>query len=230
MSEPQSMFVTIIVLTGLCLRVGWAGMIVFNRLNKGNAMYVRILGVLFAQFLMLSSVNVRADTAIFAGGCFWCVEALYQELDGVSSAVSGFTGGKMVNPTYQGNHRGHYEAVEVVYDPNVISYQKLLEIFWVNIDPFDNRGQFCDKGPSYRSAVFVDSDQQRSVVELARQALENQFGSRVYTEVLPVSTFYPVEDYHQDYYKKNPLRYKFYRHGCGRDNRLSELWGDAAGH
>ncbi len=173
----------------------------------------------------------KADSATFAGGCFWCVEAAYQDLDGVKDVVSGFTGGTLKNPTYSGNHSGHYEAVEVTYDPAVISYQQLLDIFWVNIDPFDNRGQFCDKGPSYRSALFVSSPEQDEAARASRQKVVEQFpDSTVYTEILKSTAFYPVEAHHQDYYKKNPIRYKFYRTGCRRDARLHEIWGDAAGH
>ena len=178
--------------------------------------------------LQLSSV-VLADTAVFAGGCFWCVEAAYQDIEGVTEAVSGFTGGKLKNPTYNGNHRGHYEAVKVTYDPAVINYEQLLEVFWHNIDPFDDRGQFCDKGDSYRSAIFL-TDEQRSQAESSKEKVVQKFQSEVVvTALLPVSKFWLVEAGHQDYYKKNPIRYHLYRNGCGRDRRLSQIWGDAAG-
>ena len=178
--------------------------------------------------LQLSSV-VLADTAVFSGGCFWCVEAAYQDIEGVTDAVSGFTGGKLKNPTYSGNHRGHYEAVKVTYDPAVINYEQLLEVFWHNIDPFDDRGQFCDKGDSYRSAIFL-TDEQRSQAESSKEKVVQKFQSEVVvTELLPVSKFWPVEAGHQDYYKKNPIRYHLYRNGCGRDRRLNQIWGDAAG-
>lgn len=180
-------------------------------------------------FALLLSGGVQADTAVFAGGCFWCVEAAYQDIEGVSDAVSGFTGGKLKNPTYSGNHRGHYEAVKVTYDPGVVSYEHLLDVFWRNIDPFDDRGQFCDKGSSYRSAIFA-TDEQLSLAEASREEVVNQFESeRVVTELLPASKFWPVEEAHQDYYMKNPIRYRFYRTGCGRDRRLNQIWGDAAG-
>lgn len=175
--------------------------------------------------LLLNSPMIKADKAVFAGGCFWCVEAAYQDLDGVLDAVSGFTGGKLKNPTYKGDHKGHYEAVEVTFDPGVITYQQLLDIFWVNIDPFDNRGQFCDKGPSYRSAIFVDNDQRELAVASKDKVTAEFPGTMVYTEILDNTTFYPVENYHQDYYKKNPIRYHFYRSGCRRDARLSQIWG-----
>ena len=180
--------------------------------------------------LVLAPIIAKADRAVFAGGCFWCVEALYQELEGVTEAVSGFTGGKLKNPTYRGNHRGHFEAVEVTYDPEVVTYQELLALFWVNIDPFNNRGQFCDRGPSYRSAVFVANDHERSLAEETKQAVMDRFESKVFTEILPVSDFYPVEAGHQDYYKKNPFRYRLYRSGCKRDARLKAIWGDSASH
>ena len=184
--------------------------------------------IIFWFMLQLSSV-VLADTAVFAGGCFWCVEAAYQDIEGVTEAVSGFTGGKLKNPTYNGNHRGHYEAVKVTYDPAVINYEQLLEVFWHNIDPFDDRGQFCDKGDSYRSAIFL-TDEQRSQAESSKEKVVQKFQSEVVvTALLPVSKFWLVEAGHQDYYKKNPIRYHLYRNGCGRDRRLSQIWGDAAG-
>ena len=190
----------------------------------------RLFYALVIPVLLIVPVAAKADKAIFAGGCFWCVEALYQELDGVILVVSGFTGGKLVNPTYEGNHDGHYEAVEVTYDPGVVSYQQLLDRFWVNIDPFDNLGQFCDKGPSYRSAIFVNNEHENSLAEASKLKVSNRFGDKVFTEILPVSRFYPVKDYHQDYYKKNPIRYHLYRTGCRRDARLGTIWGDDAGH
>jgi peptide-methionine (S)-S-oxide reductase len=172
-----------------------------------------------------------ADKAIFAGGCFWCMEAAFQDVEGVTAVVSGFTGGTLKNPTYSGNHQGHYEAVAVSYDPQLISYLQLLAIFWVNIDPFDDEGQFCDKGSSYRSAIFVANDAQRQLAEASRLKVVKQFPDReVVTPVLAAARFWPVEEYHQDYYIKNPLRYKYYRYSCGRDNRLQQIWGQAAPH
>lgn len=181
--------------------------------------------------LLSNTSAVFADKAVFAGGCFWCVEAAFQDVDGVTDAVSGFTGGTLKNPTYSGNHQGHYEAVEVSYDPAVISYEDLLAIFWVNVDPFDDRGQFCDKGPSYLSAVFVADAEQRRLAEASLLSVKKQFpDDSVITPVLPAAQFWPVEEYHQDYYKKNPLRYQYYRYGCGRDKRLQQIWGEAATH
>ncbi|MEZ5572671.1 MAG: peptide-methionine (S)-S-oxide reductase MsrA [Halioglobus sp.] len=165
--------------------------------------------------------------ALFAGGCFWCMESAYQEQTGVTEVVSGFTGGTMANPTYSGNHQGHFEAVQVSYDPTIISYQQLLNVFWHNIDPFDNNGQFCDKGPSYRSAIFPGTPEEHKLAEQSRDAVAAQFkGREVFTEIRDAGTFWPVEESHQDYYLKNPVRYKYYRWNCGRDQRLNQLWGE----
>jgi peptide-methionine (S)-S-oxide reductase len=181
--------------------------------------------------LLSSASAALADKAVFAGGCFWCVEAAYQDVDGVTDAVSGFTGGTLKNPSYSGNHQGHYEAVEVSYDPTKISYEDLLAIFWVNVDPFDDRGQFCDKGPSYLSAIFVADANQQRLAQASLLRVEKQFpDDSVVTPILPAAQFWPVEEYHQDYYKKNPLRYNYYRYGCGRDKRLQQIWGEAAAH
>ncbi len=167
--------------------------------------------------------------AYFAGGCFWCMESDFQDREGVLDVISGFTGGTLENPTYSGNHEGHFEAVEITYDPDVISYQELLDLYWVSIDPFDNRGQFCDKGFSYRSAIFPGNDEERALAETSKAAVAARFpDSTVHTEIRDANRFWPVEEYHQDYYLKNPLRYKYYRWNCGRDQRLNEIWGDAA--
>ncbi|MGV0036595.1 MAG: peptide-methionine (S)-S-oxide reductase MsrA [Candidatus Azotimanducaceae bacterium WSBS_2022_MAG_OTU7] len=189
----------------------------------------RLKAQVILWFALLLSGGVQADTAVFAGGCFWCVEAAYQDIEGVTDAVSGFTGGKLRNPTYSGNHQGHFEAVKVTYDPGVVSYEQLLDVFWHNIDPFDDQGQFCDKGPGYRSAIFA-TDEQQPLAEASKEEVVHQFAPElVVTELLPASKFWPVEAAHQDYYKKNPIRYRFYRTGCGRDRRLNQIWGDAAG-
>lgn len=168
--------------------------------------------------------------ATFAGGCFWCMEHPFDELDGVISTTAGYTGGHKEDPTYKevsAGGTGHTEAVQVVYDPKKISYAKLLEIFWRNIDPLDKTGQFCDKGSQYRSAIFTHNEEQKRLAEHSRKALEDskRFPQPIVTEILSASVFYPAEEYHQDYYRKNPWRYKFYRFGCGRDRRLNELWG-----
>jgi len=178
---------------------------------------------------ILSAPSAVADKAILAGGCFWCMEKDFEFLEGVSDVISGFTGGSVKNPTYGGDHTGHYEAVEITYDPNVVTYQGILDHFWVNIDPFDAKGQFCDKGPSYLSAIFVSNAQERSLAEKSKQRVIDKFPNQnVVTPVLKTSTFYPIrgaESHHQDFYKKSPIRYKAYRWGCGRDKRLREIWG-----
>ena len=183
--------------------------------------------LLFAiLFVLAPSVMADSATAIFAGGCFWCMEADYDKQTGVTAVVSGFTGGTLRNPTYSGNHQGHFEAVEVTYDPAIISYPQLLDVFWKNIDPFDNQGQFCDKGPSYRSAIFPGNAAEKALAERSKVAVEAQFPKQtVYTEIRDRGQFWPVEEYHQDYYLKNPVRYKYYRWNCGRDQRLEQLWG-----
>lgn len=184
---------------------------------------------------LLSYIPIAtADKAIFAGGCFWCMESDFEKLAGVSDVISGFTGGTAKNPTYRGNHQGHYEAVEVTYDPSKVSYKQLLEHYWGNIDPFDARGQFCDKGPSYLSAIFVTNDDEKKLAEKSRQNIVKQFpDQKVITPILNTTTFYPIkgkESYHQNYYKNNSVRYKYYRWRCGRDQRLEEIWGDKATH
>jgi peptide-methionine (S)-S-oxide reductase len=184
--------------------------------------------------LLSFASNVAADKAILAGGCFWCMESDFEKLEGVTDVISGFTGGTLKNPTYNGNHEGHYEAVEITYDPDKVSYQELLEYYWINIDPFDARGQFCDKGHSYLSAIFVANEKEKELAEQSRQKVVDQFpDKKVITPILDASIFYPIkgkESYHQDYYKNNPIRYKAYRWNCGRDNRLREIWGDKVKH
>lgn len=168
-------------------------------------------------------------TATFAGGCFWCMEHPFDELNGVISTTSGYTGGKTKNPTYEqvsAGGTGHAESVRVVYDPDKIGYKKLLDVFWHNIDPLAKNRQFCDEGSQYRSAIFYHDEEQRRLAEESKAALEKARGWRIVTEIVPPGEFYPAEEYHQDYYKKNPIRYKLYRTGCGRDRRLRELWGE----
>ena len=172
--------------------------------------------------------------ATFAGGCFWCMEGPFDKLDGVISTTSGYIGGHKKDPTYyevSAGTTGHTEAVEIVYDPKKVTYQKLLDIFWVNIDPTVKDRQFCDVGSQYRSGIFYHGAEQQQLAEASRQKLEKDkpFEGMIYTEVTAATQFYPAEDYHQDYYINNPLRYKFYRYSCGRDKRLRELWGDRAG-
>ncbi len=184
--------------------------------------------------LLFSAANAAADKAILAGGCFWCMEADFEKLEGVTDVISGFTGGTTKNPTYSGNHEGHYEAVEITYDPKKLSFKDLLEYYWLNIDPFDAKGQFCDKGPSYLSAIFVANEREKKLAEFSRKKVSEQFpDKKVITPILYASTFYPIkgtESYHQNYYKKHSIRYKYYRWNCGRDQRLKEIWGDRATH
>ena len=184
--------------------------------------------------VFLYAGDVAADKTVLAGGCFWCMESDFEKLDGVTDVISGFTGGTLENPTYNGDHRGHYEAVEITYDPHKISYEALLDYYWVNIDPFDDKGQFCDKGHSYLSAIFVANDEERRLAEQSKEKVVEQFPTKkVVTPILNASTFYPIkgdEIYHQDFYKKSPIRYKFYRLNCGRDSRLKEIWGERATH
>lgn len=171
--------------------------------------------------------------ATFAGGCFWCTEADFEKLPGVTKAQSGYSGGDEVNPSYEqvaGGGTGHIEAVRVIYDPKKISYEQLLAHFWRTVDPTDGGGQFCDRGAQYRTAIFVKSEAERAAALASKQKLEKsgQLKKPVATEILRLSAFYAAEDYHQDYYKKNPLRYNYYRTGCGRERRLQEIWGKHA--
>jgi len=174
--------------------------------------------------------TAQTDTAIFAGGCFWCVESDFEKLPGVIEAVSGYTGGFTPNPTYKEvtyKETGHYEAAKIIYDPSQISYEELLAHYWTTVDPTDPNGQFCDKGSSYRTAIFARKDQMDAAQKSKDYiSLNKPFKEPIVTPVLEAATFYDAEDYHQDYYKKNPLRYKLYRGGCGRDARLKDLWGN----
>jgi len=174
-------------------------------------------------------------TATFAGGCFWCMEPPYDKLKGVISTTSGYMGGHVDKPSYQQVSRGntgHTEVVQVIYDPAVISYEKLLQTFWHNIDPTDTRGQFCDKGSQYRTEIFYHNAEQRDLAQQSKTALRGNksFKGDIVTPISAAPSFFPAEGYHQDYYQKNPIRYKYYRYSCGRDNRLEQLWGDQAGH
>ncbi len=174
--------------------------------------------------------NAQTARATFAGGCFWCMEPPFDELEGVISTTSGYIAGKTNNPTYEQvstGTTGHTEALQVVYDPKKITYEKLLEVFWRNIDPLAANGQFCDLGSQYRSGIFYHDGNQKSAAEKSKKAIQSRFKQPVATEITAATVFYPAEDYHQDYYKKNPLRYKLYSHGCGRAQRLEEVWGAA---
>ena len=195
-----------------------------------------IIGLLIAVTVALNPLTARADKAVatFAGGCFWCMEPPYDKLDGVESTVSGYMGGHVENPTYEQVVRGgtgHAEVVQVSYDPEVVSYEELLKVFWRNIDPLDAGGQFCDRGNSYRSEIFYHTQAQKRAAEASGKRLEEsgRFDQPIATAITEAGEFYPAETYHQNYYQENPLRYKFYRWNCGRDQRLEELWGEQAG-
>lgn len=168
--------------------------------------------------------------AYFAGGCFWCMEEAFEKVEGVVSVVSGYMGGTVANPTYEqvsAGLTGHAESVEVTYDPSKVSYRQLLEAFWRNIDPVTPNAQFCDHGTQYRAVIFPGTAEEQQQAESSKQALERTkpFQEPIVTQIVPASMFYPAEDYHQDYYKKNPIRYKFYKFNCGRVQRLEQLWG-----
>ncbi len=170
-------------------------------------------------------------TAVIAGGCFWCVESDYDKLPGVVETISGYAGGTTDNPTYeqvtQGGS-GHYEVVQVTYDADIVSYRQLIDVFWRSVDPTDDGGQFCDRGPSYRTAVFAADAAEAEEAKASRSAAQEILGEEIVTPVLEAGAFWPAEDYHQNYYKENPVRYTFYRKSCGRDARLRTLWGDDA--
>ncbi len=200
-----------------------------------------LAGLAVAAGLGLSSPGLAqqpADpataTAIFAGGCFWCMEPPFDALPGVISTTSGYTSGHTADPTYKevsAGKTGHTEAVKIVYDPAKVSYSKLLQVFWRNHDPLTANAQFCDRGSQYRAGIYYGSEQEKAQAEASKAELEKsgRFKSRITTEIVAQTTFYPAEDYHQDYYLNNPIRYKIYRGGCGRDSRLRELWGAEAG-
>jgi peptide-methionine (S)-S-oxide reductase len=196
---------------------------------------VKKLTLLASLLALLALAPAQAQTravAIFAGGCFWCMEPPFDKLDGVLATTSGYIGGTKADPTYEqvtSGRTGHYEALQVDYDPARVTYQQLLDVFWRNIDPLDASGQFCDKGPQYRSGIFVLDDSQRAAAQASKAALETsgKLPGRIVTEILPAAKFYPAEAYHQDYYRKNSASYAYYRWSCGRDRRLERLWGPA---
>ncbi|HOD36299.1 MAG TPA: peptide-methionine (S)-S-oxide reductase MsrA [Syntrophales bacterium] len=186
--------------------------------------------VIAAATAAMDASGQGLEKATFAGGCFWCMEPPFDKLEGVQSVVSGYTGGDKKNPTYEevsSGSTGHAESVEITYDPTVISYSRLLDVFWHNIDPTVKDRQFCDVGAQYRTAIFYHSAEQKRLAEASKKALEQskRFPGPIYTEITAAATFYPAEEYHQKYYQKNPVRYKLYRFNCGRDQRLRELWG-----
>jgi peptide-methionine (S)-S-oxide reductase len=194
--------------------------------------FIALLALAFAAALTTPAAAQTPQTAsvTLAGGCFWCMEPPYDKTDGVISTTSGYSGGKTVKPTYEqvsAGSTGHLEVVKVEYDPAKVSFEKLLDVFWRNIDPLDADGQFCDKGSQYRSAIFFGNEKEKELAEMSKKQIADKLGQAVATDILPATEFYPAEDYHQDYYEKNPLKYKFYRYGCGRDARLETVWGAA---
>ena len=194
----------------------------------------RLMKHLFLAMLMLTTGGTamaddmkNTQKATFAAGCFWCLEKPFDKLEGVHSTISGYTGGQEKNPTYQevaGGQTGHTEAMRVTYDPEKISYEDLLHVYWRNVDPFDLEGQFCDRGSQYRPAIFVHNEAQRKAAEASKAETSRLLGKEVLVPIVEAGTFYEAEDYHQNYYQENPLRYKFYRFSCGRDKRLGDIW------
>ena len=204
-------------------------------MGRQTAVSILTLAVfLIGGWNVLSANQAAAETTsgktYFAGGCFWCMEEVFEKIDGVLSATSGYMGGTVSNPTYEevsAGRTGHAESVEVVYDPAKVSYQKLLDAFWRNVDPITPNAQFCDHGNQYRSAIFFQTDEEKRASDSSKQTIEQskRFKEPIVTQIVMASRFFPAEEYHQDFYKKNPVRYKFYKYNCGRAQRLEELWG-----
>lgn len=191
---------------------------------------VLLIGALNVQSTSLAAAEATSGKAYFAGGCFWCMEEVFEKVEGVLSATSGYMGGTVSNPTYEevsAGRTGHTESVEVVYDPAKVSYRKLLDSFWRNVDPITPNAQFCDHGSQYRSAIFFQTDEEKRASDTSKQAIEQskRFKEPIVTQIVMAPQFYPAEEYHQDFYKKNPIRYKLYKYNCGRAQRLEELWG-----
>ncbi|MEO1135482.1 MAG: peptide-methionine (S)-S-oxide reductase MsrA [Pseudomonadota bacterium] len=184
----------------------------------------RLLAALFALSLSDGvALAQETETAVFAGGCFWCIEADFEKLDGVGDVVSGYAGGDKPNPTYR-DHAGHLEVVRVPYNPNVVTYRALVDYFFRHIDPFDDGGQFCDRGHSYTTGVFYQNADEYEAAKASKEAAEAELGKPIVTPLIERTQFWVAEDYHQDYYKRNPIRYKVYRTGCGRDRRVAQVW------
>ena len=189
-----------------------------------------LIGAWNLQSTSQAAADATLGKAYFAGGCFWCMEEAFEKVEGVLSATSGYMGGTVANPSYEevsAGRTGHAESVEVVYDPAKVSYQKLLDAFWRNVDPITPNAQFCDHGSQYRSAIFFQTDEEKRAFDTSKQAIEQskRFTEPIVTQIVMAPQFYPAEEYHQDFYKKNPVRYKFYKYNCGRAQRLEELWG-----
>jgi peptide-methionine (S)-S-oxide reductase len=193
-------------------------------------MAIFLIGAWNVQTTSQAVADATLGKAYFAGGCFWCMEEAFENVEGVLSVTSGYMGGTVANPSYEevsAGRTGHAESVEVVYDPARVSYQKLLDAFWRNVDPITPNAQFCDHGSQYRSAVFFQTDEEKRASDISKQVIEQskRFKEPIVTQIVMASQFYPAEEYHQDFYKKNPVRYKFYKYNCGRAQRLEELWG-----
>ncbi|WP_460055944.1 peptide-methionine (S)-S-oxide reductase MsrA [Spirochaeta dissipatitropha] len=192
----------------------------------------RLAGMVVTLVVLSAGAAVaQTELAVFAGGCFWCVEEAFDKHEGVISTISGFSGGHVENPSYQqvtSGGTGHLEVVQVEYDPAIISYDELLYVYWRNVDPFDAGGQFCDRGDIYTTAIFYVTDAQRQAAASSRQELEQRFGRSIATTIRAFTEFFPAEEYHQNYHNKNPIRYRFYRTVCGRYARLDEIWGSEA--
>src|SRR5918999_4045341 len=195
---------------------------------------IAIFGAAVHAAVTPAAAQTGTAKATFAGGCFWCVEEAFEKVDGVVSAVSGYIGGRTPNPTYEqvsDGGTGHAEAVEIAYDPSKVTYEQLLQVFWHNVDPVAGDRQFCDHGRQYRSAIFYHGEDQRRAAEASKQAIEEskRLDRPIATEIVAAGSFYPAEEYHQGYYEKNPIRYKFYKWNCGRAQRLEQIWGEPAG-
>ena len=192
---------------------------------------ILLIGVWSFQATSQAAANATPAKAYFAGGCFWCMEEAFEKVEGVLTATSGYMGGTVANPSYEevsAGRTGHAESVEVIYDPAKVSYQKLLNAFWHNVDPITANAQFCDHGSQYRSAIFFQTDEEKRLSDTSKQTIEQErrFKEPIVTQIVLASQFYPAEEYHQDFYKKNPIRYKFYKYNCGRAQRLEALWGN----
>ena len=187
-------------------------------------------GLIFAPYGGHADDGSQLSKATFAGGCFWCMEEAFEKVEGVTSAVSGYIGGQVENPTYEqvsAGGTGHTESIEITFDPSKVTYEKLLEVFWRNVDPTTPNAQFCDHGNQYRTAIFYHDENQKKLIDESKQSIESSktFPEAIVTEISPASVFYIAEEYHQDFYSKNPIRYKYYKWNCGRVKRLEQLWG-----
>jgi peptide-methionine (S)-S-oxide reductase len=191
----------------------------------------KILMLIMIMGATMANANEEQKLATFAGGCFWCTESDFEKVNGVISVTSGYTGGVEANPSYEqvsSGTTGHAEGVQIVFDPEKITYKELIDIYWKSIDPTNAQGQFCDIGKQYRTEIFYHDDEQKQIAEETKKQIEEsgKLPSAIATKITKATEFYPAEDYHQDYHKKNPVRYKYYRYSCGRDEKLKELWGE----